>query len=150
MLESCLQTGLTNERFTMTAPMFPGGRLSLDVSRPNRRLDSGEGSNPAFLTVDIHCHRIGIEATSSDKKLLGARQLNLPRTLFCPVLFISLVNSQNSQFWWVYMICLIKEKPVSIVCSKCKKSLTVKESILKAHQCGHLRSKVTPSVFPVS
>jgi len=32
---------------------------------------------------------------------------------------------------------------VSIVCSKCKKSLTVKESILKTHECGHLRSKAT-------
>jgi uncharacterized CHY-type Zn-finger protein len=41
------------------------------------------------------------------------------------------------------MICLIKEKRVSIVCSKCKKSLTVKESILKTHECGHLRSKAT-------
>ena len=26
-----------------------------------------------------------------------------------------------------------------IVCSKCKKSLTVKESILKTHQCGHTK-----------
>ena len=33
---------------------------------------------------------------------------------------------------------------MSIVCSKYKKSLTVKESISKAHQCGHLRSNVTP------
>ena len=32
---------------------------------------------------------------------------------------------------------------MSIVCSKCKKSLTVKESIFKAHQCGQ-RSNVTP------
>ncbi len=28
-----------------------------------------------------------------------------------------------------------------IVCSKCKKSLTVKESILKTHQCGHTKRK---------
>jgi uncharacterized CHY-type Zn-finger protein len=36
---------------------------------------------------------------------------------------------------------------VSIVCSKCKKSLTVRESIFKAHQCGHLRSNVTPRML---
>jgi exosome complex RNA-binding protein Csl4 len=30
---------------------------------------------------------------------------------------------------------------VPIVCSKCKKSLTVKESILKTHQCGHTKRK---------
>lgn len=39
------------------------------------------------------------------------------------------------------MNCLIKEKPVSIVCSKCKKPLTVKESILKRHECGHGKPK---------
>jgi hypothetical protein len=37
-----------------------------------------------------------------------------------------------------------EEKPVSIVCSKCQKSLTVKESILKTHQCGHNKPKDTP------
>ena len=37
-----------------------------------------------------------------------------------------------------------KEKPVSIVCSKCKKSLTVKESILKTHECAHGKPKGTP------
>ena len=30
---------------------------------------------------------------------------------------------------------------MSIVCSKCKKSLTVKESILKTHECGHTQPK---------
>jgi uncharacterized CHY-type Zn-finger protein len=45
------------------------------------------------------------------------------------------------------MIRLIEEKFVSIVCSNCKKSLTVKESILKTHQCDHLRSKVTPRMI---
>jgi hypothetical protein len=33
---------------------------------------------------------------------------------------------------------------VSIVCSKCKKSLTVKESILKTHRCGHTKRKSAP------
>ena len=26
---------------------------------------------------------------------------------------------------------------MSVVCSKCKRSLTVKESIFKTHECGH-------------
>ena len=36
---------------------------------------------------------------------------------------------------------------MSIVCSKCKKSLTVKESILKTHQCGHTKPKVAPRMI---
>ena len=32
---------------------------------------------------------------------------------------------------------------MSIVCSKCKKPLTVKESILKTHECGHAKSMGT-------
>jgi uncharacterized CHY-type Zn-finger protein len=33
---------------------------------------------------------------------------------------------------------------VSIVCSKCKKSLTVKETILKTHVCSHAKPKASP------
>jgi hypothetical protein len=36
---------------------------------------------------------------------------------------------------------------VSMVCSKCKKSLTVKESILKTHQCSHTESKLAPRII---
>jgi hypothetical protein len=35
---------------------------------------------------------------------------------------------------------------VSVVCSQCKKSLTVKESILKTHQCGHTKRKGVPRI----
>ena len=34
-----------------------------------------------------------------------------------------------------------------IVCSKCKKSLTVKESILKTHQCGHTKRKGAAAIM---
>ena len=33
---------------------------------------------------------------------------------------------------------------MSIVCSQCKRSLTVKESILKTHQCRHTKPKGAP------
>ena len=36
---------------------------------------------------------------------------------------------------------------MSLVCSKCKKSLTVKESVLGTHQCGQLRPKATPRMM---
>jgi ribosomal protein L37AE/L43A len=35
---------------------------------------------------------------------------------------------------------------VSVVCSKCKRSLTVKESIFKTHQCGHTIPKGAPRI----
>ena len=35
---------------------------------------------------------------------------------------------------------------MSIVCSKCKRSLTVKESILKTHECAHRKAKGTPRI----
>ena len=36
---------------------------------------------------------------------------------------------------------------MSIVCSKCKKSLTVKESIFQTHQCGHTKPQVAPRMI---
>ncbi len=36
---------------------------------------------------------------------------------------------------------------MSIVCSKCKKSLTVKESILKTHQCSYAKPKLAPRMI---
>jgi hypothetical protein len=36
---------------------------------------------------------------------------------------------------------------MSRVCSKCKKSLTIKESILATHHCSRLTSKSVPHVL---
>ena len=36
---------------------------------------------------------------------------------------------------------------MSRVCSKCKKSLTVKESVLGTHQCGQPGSKAAPRML---
>jgi hypothetical protein len=44
----------------------------------------------------------------------------------------------------------LKEKPVPKVCSKCKKSLTVKESILKTHQCGRAKPKAPTMIQKTS
>ena len=35
---------------------------------------------------------------------------------------------------------------MSIVCSQCKRSLTVKESIFKTHQCSHTKPKSVPRI----
>jgi hypothetical protein len=87
-------------------------------------------------------------SAGSDKKVVGASPVELAETLFGPV--CSYWFCELSEF--SILVGLVhdltyEEKPVSIVCSKCKKSLTVKESILKAHQCGDLRSKVTPRMI---
>lgn len=36
---------------------------------------------------------------------------------------------------------------MSLACSKCKKSLTVKESILATHRCGQPASKAAPRML---
>jgi hypothetical protein len=86
---------------------------------------------------------IAIELASkvlSDKRVLRPRLPSLSRVLLSQVVFTGRI------LLGLVSDALIKEKPVSIVCSKCKKSLSVKESIFKAHKCGHLRSNATPRV----
>jgi hypothetical protein len=70
--------------------------------------------------------------------LLQPRLVISPRGLSVHLFFIDFVTS------WNLNLDQFKEKPVSIVCSKCKKSLTVKGSILKTHECGHSKTKGTP------